>query len=132
MGSPKQTIKNSKALQFAVFAIITAFNCVSCVTKNDSNGGLFSGMFGGDKKSPSEEETESPEAAEPETPIPTKLPIGSIQSVMADEKFVLIRSSRSLKLKPGTEMMTYNGAGRPTSKLSLSPEKKGVPYISQQ
>ncbi len=45
---------------------------------------------------------------------------------MADEKFVLIRSSRSLKLKPGTEMMTYNGAGRPTSKLSLSPEKKGA------
>ncbi len=89
-------------------------------------GGFFSAAmpaFLGGKKE--KDEVALPKEEKPSPPLPTEFPIGSIQMVRGDENFVLIRSSKAMNLEVGTEMMTYALNGKPTSKLKLSPERKG-------
>lgn len=107
---------------------------VGCISDGNSpspkkGGGILGSMFGNNEDE-DQSLAEAEAAKEKEKPAPrataTEFPIGSVQTVMVDEKFVLIRSSKGLTLEAGTEMMTYGLNGRPTAKLSLSPEKKGA------
>ncbi len=56
---------------------------------------------------------------------PMKIPVGSLHVVRPDEGFVLIRSSRFLQMEPGTDIVTYGNGGAETSRLRVSPAKKG-------
>ena len=54
-----------------------------------------------------------------------KVPIGTLHVVRPTENFVLIQSTRFLQLEPGTEIVTYGRGGEETSRLQVSPARKG-------
>lgn len=56
---------------------------------------------------------------------PTKIPIGALHVVRPDEGFVLIRSTRFLQIEAGTDLITYGNGGAETSRLRVSPARKG-------
>ncbi|MDF1826081.1 MAG: hypothetical protein P1U68_15655 [Verrucomicrobiales bacterium] len=56
---------------------------------------------------------------------PMKIPVGSLHVVRPEEGFVLIRSTRFLQVEPGTDLMTYGNGGIETSRLRVSPARKG-------
>ncbi|NNE92368.1 MAG: hypothetical protein HKN23_12030 [Verrucomicrobiales bacterium] len=90
------------------------------------NPGILSGLLGGGKKKDKPDQEKGKPEEENSDPVPVDLPIGNVQMVQAEDRYVLIRSSRAMQMEPGTELMTYSLNGRPTAKLKLSPEKKGM------
>lgn len=56
---------------------------------------------------------------------PMTIPVGSLHVVRPEEGFVLIRSSRFFQIEPGTDIITYGNGGTETSRLRVSPAKKG-------
>lgn len=73
------------------------------------------------------------EAAEP-APVsgaaaPMTLPVGSVHLVDPTGGFVLIRSSRSLALEPGTTLNLLGDGGEPIGQVTVSPARKG-PFLT--
>jgi len=72
-----------------------------------------------------EETAAAAAAAEAQKPAPVTLPVGVIHHVDEAAGFVLIRSSRSLQLEPGTILTVHGGQGVESATVKVSPARKG-------
>jgi len=54
-----------------------------------------------------------------------QIPIGTVHLVNEAGKFVLIRSSRALKIEPGTVIEIIGPGGAPVASASVSPARRG-------
>ena len=87
--------------------------------------------FGKDDEEDEEDESESDDAEadgkkKPADPRPDSAQIGSVFMVDSKNEFLLIRSSRTLELEYGTDLIAQNDQGRQTAELKLSPERKAA------
>jgi hypothetical protein len=92
------------AIYAFILGVIVLSGLVGCKTINQDKGGK-PGLEGFD--------------------APTKIPVGSLHVVRPGEGFVLIRSTRFLQVEPGTDLVTYGNGGAETSRLRVSPARKG-------
>lgn len=72
-------------------------------------------------KKSEEKEAETKEVADPVL----KIPIGTVHHVDTAGGFVLIRSSRTLLIEPGTVITTFTDQGEVAATLEVSPARKG-------
>lgn len=56
----------------------------------------------------------------------TTLPVGVVQHVDADARFVLIRSSRGFQIEPGTILTIRGNRGEGVATVKVSPARKGA------
>lgn len=56
----------------------------------------------------------------------TTLPVGVVQHVDADARFVLIRSSRGFQIEPGTILTIRGNRGEGEATVKVSPARKGA------
>ncbi|MEM9016655.1 MAG: hypothetical protein AAGC68_06550 [Verrucomicrobiota bacterium] len=54
-----------------------------------------------------------------------KVPVGSIHMIHPSGSFVLIRSSRFVRLEPGTKLTSFNSAGMESGSYLVSDARKG-------
>ena len=70
------------------------------------------------------DETSAAVEASPALPA-MKLPVGTIHHIDTAGKFVLIRSTRSFQIEPGTVLSVVDDQGVPVARLEVSPARKG-------
>lgn len=59
-------------------------------------------------------------------PPATTLPVGVVHLVDTEARFVLVRSSRSLQIEPGTVLSVIGDAGELVARVEVSPARKGA------
>ncbi len=75
-------------------------------------------------------DSKSTDPADPAATVaPTILPVGSIQLVDTAGRFVLVRSSKTLDLEPGTMLGVHGEQGEVVAQVQVSPARKG-PYLT--
>ncbi len=83
---------------------------------------LLAGGLGGCRTL--KKESDGGEASTP-APASSTLPVGTVHHIDGTAGFVLIQSSRSLQIEPGTILTTYGEQGEVTARLEVSPARKG-------
>lgn len=55
-----------------------------------------------------------------------KIPVGKVHLVDQEGRFVLIRSSKVLKVEPGTFITLFDQSGHPAGTVKASPARRGA------
>lgn len=105
-------VQANSGFRRVLLAVVVAAGLASCRTLEKKDAGTdSSGM-------PDPVEGENPEAA--------VLPIGVVQHVDETARFILVRSSRSFQIEPGTVLVVRGNAGEPLATVKVSPARKGA------
>jgi hypothetical protein len=125
--SPIPALSAGLSLCAAAFLLgMTGCRDGGATASGTSKRGAFLGkVFSGGKNKETEPESEAG-ASKQKAAQPRRIPIGTVHLVNSDAKFVLIKSSRTLRIPEGADLFSYAAVGIPSGKLKLSAERKGA------